>query len=470
MKILNTHPIHMSKDPYLTRKTASVLILLLLVLRLNPLLAQEASVAFSLQQSIEYALKHNASMKNADLDIQIAQKKIKEVTGSGLPQISLAGDVTYFIEFPTSIIPANALNPMAPADQYLAFQFGLPMSSKAGIEISQLLFSGEYLVGLQASRTYSELSKRARERTEVEIMQQVSKSYYLALINKERIGLLDANIERLEKLLKDTKALNEQGFVEKIDVDRLTVALSNLKTEKQKMISLTDVSLYLLKFQMGYKVNEPIQLTDKLSVDQLLSDMAAEYNYENRPEFKLLSMQKKLNELDLKRYRAGYLPTLVAFGNAAYQGYRADFGDIFFSPLTKRYYPQALVGIQLNVPIFKGLSQTARVQQSRLALEKTSNDLENLKNAVDMEIYSSRTMLTNSIRTLDEQKKNVELATEVARISRIKYEQGVGSNLEVVTAESELKTAQTNYLNTLFEALSAQVDLKKASSTLHTGK
>lgn len=429
-----------------------------------------ASKSFTLQECLNYAIEHNTSVQNAELDIQIAQKRINETKGTGLPQVSLSGDVSYFLEFPTSIIPANIFNPMAPADQYVAFQFGLPMTSKAGFDVSQLLFSGEFLVGLQAAKSYAELSRRNRDRTHQELLQQVTKSYYLVLINQERVGLLDANITRLEKILKDTKALNEQGFVEKLDVDRLSVSLSNLKIEKQKMQSLVDISLYLLKFQMAYPVGEPIQLTDKLSESLAKASVSTDGSYMNRPEYKMLEVQQKLYELDLRRYRAAYLPTLVAFGNFYYQGFRADFGDIFFNPLTKRYYPQSLVGIQLNVPIFKGLSQHARVQQAELAMKKSANEMSNFKNSVALEVFNSQSTLNNSLKTLEEQKKNVDLATEVARVTRIKYEQGVGSNLEVVTAETELKNAQTNYLSTLYDALVARTDLEKASGTLEISK
>lgn len=461
MKLIKT--LNMFRIPW-----AFVALFLLSIFRLSA--QSESKISFSLQESLQFALEHNSSLKNADLDIQIAQKRINETKGTGLPQVSLSGDVSYFLEFPTSIIPANIFNPLAPADQYVAFQFGLPMTSKAGMDVSQLLFSGEFLVGLQAAKSYAELSRRNKERTQQEVLQLVSKSYYLVLINQERVGLLDANIQRLEKILKDTKALNEQGFVEKLDVDRLSVSLSNLKIERQKMQNFVEISLYMLKFQMGYPVGKIIELSDKLNESLARAASSEEGSYEKRPEYKLLQMQQRLYELDLRRHRAAYLPTLVAFGNFSYQGFRSDFGDIFFQPLTKRYYPQSLVGIQLNVPIFKGLSQHARVEQAQLAIKKSNNDMANFKNAVALEVFNSQSSLNNSLKTLDEQKKNVDLATEVARVTRIKYEQGVGSNLEVVTAETELKNAQTNYLSTLYDALVARTDLEKANGTLEISK
>lgn len=459
----------MTTHHYLVSRASGVFLMALIFCFRIPLLEGQTSEqkTFTLQQSVRYALQHNATMLNADLDIQIASKKTKEITGTGLPQISLSGDLNYFIEFPTSVIPANAFIPSAPAGEYLAFQFGLPMTSKAGFDVTQLIFSGEYLVGLQAAKTYAELSRRSKERTQADVILQVTKSYYLALMNRERMVLLDANIIRLEKLLKDTRAMNQQGFVEKIDVDRLSVSLSNLKTERKKMESLTEVSLYLLKFQMGFPVAEAITLTDKLSEESISNDIPTDYNPVNRPEFKLIGLQQKMNELDVKRYRAGYLPTLAAYGNASYQAFRADFGDIFTQPVTKRWYPQVLVGLQLRVPIFSGMSQNARVEQAQLALLKSRNDADNLKNAIDLEVSNARVMFNNSLKTLTEQAQNVKLAEEVSRIAAIKYEEGVGSNLEVVTAEAELKTAQTDYINTLFEALTAKVELQKAAGTLH---
>jgi outer membrane protein TolC len=427
---------------------------------------QNATSNFSLQQCLDYALNNNATLQNAKLDQEIAKEKVKEIFGSGLPQINFAGNLNYFIEFPTSVIPASAFIPSAPAGEYLAFQFGLPMNSTAGFNASQLLFNGEFLVGMQASKAYAELMGRTLKRTETEILLQVTKAYYLALTNEERIKTFNYNIERLEKLFSDTKAMHQQGFVEQLDLDRLTVSLNTLKIEKQKMEAYTTVGYQLLKFQMGMPISQTLILTDTDLEKNLKLESELDAPVGNRIELKLMDSQRRLNELELHRIRASYLPSLVAIAAADYQAYRADFGNIFFKPVTNRWYPQVLVGLQLNVPIFKGMSTHAKATQAQLNLKKTENDRAQVIRGIEVEVANARTQYANSLKNLSSQKENLKLAKEVARVTQLKYEQGVGSNLEVVTAESEYRSAQTQYVNTLFETLSAQVDLKKANGSL----
>src|SRR5687768_3194436 len=198
----------------------------------SPAQNNSQSYSFSLQQAIDFAMQNQVDVKNAMLDEQIAQDKVKEVFGLGLPQINGSIDVKDFLEIPTSVIPANAFNPMAPPDQLVAVQFGIQYSATAGINVSQLVFSSDYLVGVQATKVYLELSQKATVRTKIETASAVSKAYYMVLVNEERMKLVDANLERLKKLSDDTKVLNQNGFVEKIDLDRITVAYNNLVVEK----------------------------------------------------------------------------------------------------------------------------------------------------------------------------------------------------------------------------------------------
>ena len=191
--------------------------------------------SFSLGQAIDFAMKNQKQVQNAQYDEQIAQQKVKETIGIGLPQIGASASATDFLEIPTSVIPAQAFNPLAPPDALMAVQFGIQYSATAGIDVTQLLFSSDYLIGLQATKTFLELSKKSAQRTKIEVTIAVTKAYYTVLLNEERMKLLDANAERLKKLSEDTKALNANGFVEKIDVDRVSVAYNNLLAEKDKL-------------------------------------------------------------------------------------------------------------------------------------------------------------------------------------------------------------------------------------------
>lgn len=424
---------------------------------------KQAPYAFSLQQAIEYANQNQANVLNAAIDQEIAQKKVNELTGVGLPQISGEFDIKKFVKIPTTFIPAEFFG--GDPGTFAPVQFGQSYSATAGVSASQLVFDGSYLVGLQAAKTYAELSRKSLQQSKIETAAQVSKAYYTVLVNREYLALLNANVERIKKARDDTKAMFDNGFVEKIDYDRLEVTYNNVLVEKQKTENSIKITEALLKFQMGMNANTELTLTDKLEdivFDEAIT-MQDGVNYESRIEYSILQTNRHLQELDLKKNRFQYLPSLVAYGTFSYNASRDKF-DIFDSD--KRWYPTAIIGATLSVPIFDGLQKNARIQQSKLTLKKIDNGFKSLEQAIAVELTTAKTSLQNSISTLQFQKKNRELADEVAHVSKIKYDQGVGSNLEVVTAETSLKEAQTNYYGALFDALVAKVNYLKATGTL----
>ncbi|MGZ4117214.1 MAG: TolC family protein, partial [Bacteroidia bacterium] len=218
--------------------------------------------SFSLQQAIDFAMQNQNDIKNAIIDEEIAHKKVNEIMGMGLPQINSSLDVKDFLEIPTSLIPAEFFG--GRPGTFAAIKFGTQYQSTAGFDASQLLFSGDYFLGLKASKVFVELSTKSTQRTKIETSATVSKAYYTVLINQERTKLMDANIARVKKTMDDTKALMDNGFVEKIDYDRLTVTYNNLLTEQEKIQRLLGLGTYLLKYQMGMDINASLTLTDKI--------------------------------------------------------------------------------------------------------------------------------------------------------------------------------------------------------------
>lgn len=423
-----------------------------------------SSYSFSLQKSIEFALQNQKDIKNALIDEQIAQKKVNEIAGIGLPQINSSFDLKEFIEIPTSLIPAEIFGG-APGT-YAAVKFGTKYNSTAGIDASQLLFSGEYFLGLKASKVYVELSSKSTQRTKIETSATVSKAYYTVLVNEERIKLIDATVSRIKKTLMDTKALLDNGFVEKIDYDRLTVTYNNLLVEQEKIQRLLSLGTYLLKYQMGMDVNANLTLSDKLAdvkfdFSNTISDQ--QFDYEKRVEFGLFQTQYTLAKLDLKRQRLSYLPTAFAYGSLSGSAQRNEF-DIFDTD--KKWFPTSVIGAKITMPIFSGFQRHSKNQQAKLSLQKAENNIDFIKNSIDLEIASSTAILQNAASSLENQKKNILIAEDVVRVSKLKYEQGVGSNLEMITAETSLKEAQTNYFNALFDALVAKIDFDKANGNL----
>jgi outer membrane protein TolC len=273
-------------------------------------------------------------------------------------------------------------------------------------------------------------------------------------------------VNYLDTLVRETKAMYENGFVERIDVDRLEVQLNNLDFQQQQVERLQDLSLNLLKFQMGLAMTQDIQLTDSLhfeGIENFTVDPLTTFDYKQRNEYSLLQTQKELAHLDIRNNRAQYLPQLAAFGTFGYNPAATRLGNITQS---ERWIDYSLVGLQLNVPIFDGLSKHYKIQQAKFAYEKIEKNTTQLQNAIDMEIRQATINITNSLDALKSQKRNLDLAAEIVRVTRIKYQQGVGSNIEVNNAITAYKEAETNYYSALYDALIAKVDLDKATGKL----
>jgi outer membrane protein TolC len=411
---------------------------------------------FSLKEAIDYAQKHQSAILNASIDEEIAKNTVKQTIGIGLPQLN--GNVNFqdFLKIPTNLLPGEFFG--KPGTQ-IPVQFGVQYQSSYGLELNQLLFDGSYLVGLQASKTYKELSNKNLKRSRIETAVGVTKAYYSVLVSNEQLSLLDANIDRLKKSLNDTKALFANGFVEKIDVDRLTVLNNNLETERGNVIRLLELNMNLLKFQMGMNIQLKLVLKDSIESLQVAEFLAVKdtSSYQNRIEYSLLETQKKLNQLDLKRYKSLFLPSLSAFGSTS-----RSFQSNDFLNLIDRSFPATIIGFRLSVPLLSGGVKTYQVRNAKLEVLKTENNLINLRNGINLEVEQAQTVYRNGLKSLENQKRNMELAKEVLRVTKIKYEQGVGSSIEVTTAETSLKESQNNYINALYDLLINKVNVDRA--------
>ncbi len=426
--------------------------------------------SFSLQQAIDYALKNSPSQQNAQLDLQSAEYRKQEITGMGLPQVNGSFDVKDYLKLPVSVIDARAFNPMLTEPTYTTITFGVKYNATAGVSVSQLLFSSDYIFGLKASSEFMNLSRMNLNRNKAEVIAAVSKAYYNVLINQERIKLLESNITRIEKTFNDTKAFNQQGFAEKIDVERLEVAFNNLVSEKTKVLKLIGLTESLLKFQMGYKISEPITLTDKINTDEIDGNSLSGTNIDitRRPDYKMLQAQQTLLNLDVKRLQWGYLPTLAGYGAFQLITNRptANIFETDENSAIKRWYRVGLIGLTLNMNLFDGMQRHYKIQQAKMTALKNTNTLRNLELAAELEATVASISYDNAVTSVSVQKKNLELAQHVYDVSQKKYLSGVGSNLEVVTAETSLKEAQTNYLNALYDMVVAKIDYLKATGGL----
>jgi len=431
------------------KQTIPVLCLLLLT---TTAFAQSSPTKLSLEQSIAFALENNPGLKNKKLDVEYARGQVLETTSIGLPQVNGSVQFNQNLELPVFVFP----NPQT--GEQMPIRVGQTFSTTAGISITQLIFDGQYLLGLKAAQQFVEMASSLEKMNSAQLKNTVTKSYLLCLITAENLKLVQSNLSVIVKTYEQTAALQKAGFAEKLDVDRLMITKSNLETQIKTLENQVVLTEKLLKMNMGMEVNLPIELTDKIEVlynigNDLLT--AEENSYTQRPEYVVLTTQQGLNNLNLKRYKVSMVPSLSAFYN--YQ--QAFYGDeLTFDP----WFGTSLWGLQMRIPIFKGMNTKAQLQKVNVEISKTENDLSNFKQAAQLEVFQHQTKYKTNLENMNVQKQNMKLAEEVLSLTTKKFENGLGSNIEVISAQNDLKTAQTNYLNALYEVAIAKTDLLKA--------
>jgi outer membrane protein TolC len=416
----------------------------------------------SIAQCIEYANKNNLQVKNALLAIKSQEAINKEVTASAFPTLNATVGTMDYLKLPVSLLPGEIFG--QPAGSYIPVKFGTKYNANASLQLQQLLFDGQVFVALQARRTTIALQQKTAEVTEEMIKTNIHKIYYQLVVSKTQIGLLDANIERLQKLEHDSKELYKNGFVEKLDLDKIAVQIANLQTEKLKAVNGIELGYIGLKTLMGMPVADTLVLTDKISEDQIKTDIAVnqDYQYTDRKEFQAVSLGKKLNEYNIKRYQLSYLPTIAMSGAYTKNAQRNQFtflkgGD---------WFTTSFIGLNISAPIFDGFARKARISKAKIDLQQTENQLQNLKLTIDAEVTQAKMNFATAINTLNYQKKNMQLAESVYAQTKKKYEIGTGSNMEITGAQTDLVTAQTNYIGALYGAIIARVDYLKATGKL----
>lgn len=445
--------------------------------------AQDTTYKMSVKEAVEFAEKNSRQVKNALMGIDLQNQTNKEITAAAYPQLTASGNITYYPNvaiqrFPNFIAAAtygvlqqegikngNGDPVTVPNDLgFIEAQFGTKYTAGGGVDFNQLLFDGQVFVGLQARKTSMEFARKTAEVTQEQIKANIHKIYYQVLAGQQQISTIDANIARFEELLNDTKELFNNGFAEKLDVSKAEVSLTNLKTEKLRAQNRIEAAYLGLKLLLGMPGRNEIILTDTLP-EQIFTEeiVDTKFQYTDRVEYEQLQLNKRLNEYNIRRYKLSYLPTLSIAANYYKIAQRNSFN--FFKG-GEPWFPSSSVALRINVPLFDGFAKAARVRTAKLQLEQTQNNLENLELSIDKEISEARINLRSATATMEYQKKNMELAEQVYNQTKLKYEQGLGSNLEITNSQSELTTAQNNYYAALYDAIVSRVDYLRATGKL----
>jgi len=418
---------------------------------------------FSAKQAVEFGSKNAVQVKNALLDVLIQEQTNKDLTSAAYPQLNATGAFTDYLSIPTTLLPGEITG--QPGGTYTPVKFGTKYSTSAGLGFVQTLFDGQVFVGLQARQTAIDAKQKVAEITQENITANTYKIYYQLVVSKTQTELLDDNIARLQKLEHDTREIYKNGFAEKVDIDKLVVQIANLQTERLRVLKNIANGYSALKVLIGMPAKDSLVLTDTLSETQIKEKVleTVNYKYSDRRDYQLLELTTKLNKYNIKRYQLSQIPTLNFNGNYSYQAQRSEF--TFFD---KRgdWYATSYIGLNLNLPIFNGFRIKSRIAKSKLELQQTQNEIEGLKISIDNDVEIAKNSFATAVAAMDFQKKNMALAELVYEQTKKKYEIGTGSSTEINTAQVDLKTAQTNYITALYDAIIARVDLLKATGRL----
>jgi outer membrane protein TolC len=430
------------------------LFLLLCLATSSTVLGQEATTSLDLSEAIRYAEQHSVNIQAALLKVRDAEAQIKESRSRGLPQLNGSGAYNYYFDVPVQPLPELFQVPGGPTE----ISFLLPNNLTLSANLDAMVFDPVYFVALKAARaarTYAQLELNTEKR---KVRQSVRDAYLPLLLVKANLQQLDKNITNLEELYRTTRETYAAGFAEQLDVDRLELSLANLRTERDNLSRQYDMLLSALKFTLNIPQEQALEITDELeAMNAELSQEAlgSAINYAARPEVPLLDQAVQLNELNIQANRTGYLPSLRAVGAYQYQYQGADWQSGFWAPT-------GFVGLSLNIPIYDGGFKQSQIERAQISRDQTLLQRQTFLRSVKLEVQNARTAYESARQRLADRDRNLALAQRIYNTTQIKYQEGVGSSLEVNQAEQSLYTAQTNRLQARYELLEAKIALEEA--------
>lgn len=439
-------------------------ILLILLLLTSLLQAQDKkeSFSFTLKEAIEHAVQNNYSAINADRDVAAAKEKKWETTTIGLPQIN--GSVGYVNNFVITQqgISGNAFNPSADPNGVSTIAFGTKNSMNANASLSQLLFDGSYLVGLQSAKTYLKISENAKIKTSQEIKEIVINSYGNVLLADESILILQKNQGVLNKTLSDTKETFKNGLIEEENVEQLQITLSSLDSSLENVKRQRTIALNMLKLVLGIEIANELELKDKLdtltqsNIDLQL--LTTEFNVTNNIDYQIGENMQTSKKLLLKYEKSKALPTLSAGFNFGYNSFANEFS--FFNG-DQKWNNFSNLGINLSVPIFSSGGRSSRTQQAKIAFEQSQTQLTETEQKLKLQFESAKSDYDYSLAQLTTSKSNLNLAERIENKNQIKFKEGLSSSFDLTEAQRQLYATQQNYLQAMLDVINKRASLEK---------
>lgn len=417
--------------------------------------AQEETLSLSLQEAIDYAIKNNTSAKNAKLDVDAAVKQKWETTAIGLPQISAKIDYNNWIKQQISLIDINNDG----IDDELVF--GTSQTVNATATLNQLLFDGSYLVGLQSAKVFLEISKNAKEKTDLEVRKAAINAYGNVLLSQESVVIYKSNITILKNNLRETKAIFENGLTEEENVEQLQITLKQIESGHKNALRLNSIARQMLNITLGIDLSTKITLTETLEVLTLknidLELLNTTDEIKSTIDYKIAANDKRSKELLLKLEKTKALPSLSAFINGGYAGNNNEFN---FLTKEQNWFGSSLVGVSLNVPIFSSGQRSAKTQRARINLEKSENSLSETEKQLKFQVASAKSNYQFAIEQFNTSKESLSLAERIEKKNQTKLFEGITTSFDLRQAQQQLYSTQQEYLQAMLEVINNKVTLE----------
>ena len=428
--------------------------------------SQEDTQSFSLQEAINYALENNRTVRNAARDIESAKQRKWETIATGLPQISAKIEYNNWLKQQVSLIPAEFFG--GNQGEFAEIAFGTTQTMHASIKLEQLLFDGSYLVGLQSAKVFLEISKNAKEKTDLKIRLAVINAYVNVLLAQESVSILKNNKTVLEKNLFETQKIYENGLTEQEDVEQLQITLFSINNSLNQTKRLKDLAVKMFNITLGNDINTNIILTEdlnQLTITHMdLELITIEENVENTIDYKIAENDKRSKELLLKLEKSKALPSISAFINGSYAGNSENFT---FLKNDQKWFGSSLIGVNMNIPLFSSLGKHAATQRAKIELEKSENNLIETKQQLKLLTATAKSDYEFSIQQYQTAKQNLNLAQRIEKKNQIKFFEGIASSFDLRQAQTQLYSSQQDHLQAMLNVITKKAELETVLNTIN---
>jgi len=420
-----------------------------------------AQHSFSLEEAQNIGLENNLEIQNAYLNVKHASKQMLETVSVGLPQIHAEAQWQNFPEVPTSLVPASQFDPSAPDDVYTEMQFGIPHTTSGSITASQLIFSGSYIVGLKAAKSFMKFAEISKDLTEKQIKDSITTAYFNVLITKENYTFLKNIVEVHKDIVTETEERYSNGFLEDIEVDRMTMVLSTMEMQLNNVQRQTEIAEAYLKLIIGLPLSDSITLTESLQsiLDASVSFNLGKSQIKNRLEYQIADLNIELKKLDMRRYQTEKLPRITAFASTGSSAMGSDFNAF---EKEAKWYPNQLIGLKITFPIFDGLGGTARIQKARIKYEQAKNEKELISQSLELAHLAAQSHYLNAINNFKHQQSNLILAEKIYTKTTTKYKEGLVSSIELSQTGTEYLETSTNFSKSIHNLLISNLNYQRS--------